>query len=147
MTMNTPGASVIDHPARLQLITIVLLYFFLSACGGGAATEELPVINPPAISEYTGPPPATAEVQSFKINVWDNLKSTDRCGACHTPEGTQSPMFVRQDDVNLAYSEATPYANLASPSESTLVSKVGGGHNCWEASETACADIMTTWIT
>ncbi|NNF16692.1 MAG: LamG domain-containing protein, partial [Gammaproteobacteria bacterium] len=97
--------------------------------------------------EYTGPPPATAEVQSFKINVWDNLKSMDRCGACHTLDGTQAPMFVRQDDVNLAYSEATPYANLASPSESTLVSKVGGGHNCWEASDTACADIMTTWIT
>jgi len=29
---------------------------------------------------YSGPPPATADVQSFKINVWDNLKATNRCG-------------------------------------------------------------------
>ncbi len=27
-----------------------------------------------------------------------------------------------------------------------MVSKVGGGHNCWGSSASACADILTTWI-
>ena len=27
-----------------------------------------------------------------------------------------------------------------------MVSKVGGGHNCWLASNAACGDILTTWI-
>ena len=40
----------------------------LAACGGGAATTENPVtsVTPPAT--YTGPPPATADVQAF--NIW-----------------------------------------------------------------------------
>jgi hypothetical protein len=28
-----------------------------------------------------------------------------------------------------------------------MVAKVGGGHNCWLASNAVCADILTTWIT
>jgi hypothetical protein len=28
-----------------------------------------------------------------------------------------------------------------------MVTKVGGGHNCWLASDSACSDILTTWIT
>ena len=27
-----------------------------------------------------------------------------------------------------------------------MVLKVGGGHNCWLSSNSACADILTTWI-
>ena len=94
---------------------------------------------------YSGPPPATADVQSFKINVWDNLKATNRCGQCHT-EGGQAPQFVRQDDINLAYAAANGIVTLASPRDSRLVTKVAGGHNCWLASTAACADILTTWI-
>jgi hypothetical protein len=84
-------------------------------------------------------------VQAFKINVWDNLKATNRCGQCHVAGG-QSPEFVRQDDINLAYSAANTVVNLSSPQDSRMVTKVGGGHNCWLASDDACADILTTWI-
>ncbi|MEM7083299.1 MAG: LamG domain-containing protein [Pseudomonadota bacterium] len=130
-----------------RLIFTIGLITFVAACGGGAETVPTPVIDSPQVSEYTGPPPATDDVQSFRINVWDNLKSTSRCGACHTEEGGQAPMFVRQDDVNLAYAEATTLVTLQIPDQSQIVTKVGGGHNCWLSSDAACADIMTTWIT
>ena len=84
-------------------------------------------------------------MQAFKINVWDNLKATNRCGQCHVAGG-QTPQFVRQDDVNLAYAAANTVVDLASPQDSLMVSKVGGGHNCWLASNDACAEILTTWI-
>ena len=53
----------------------------------------------------TRPGAATADVQAFKINLWDNIKATNRCGSCHDAGG-QSPLFAREDDVNLAYAEA-----------------------------------------
>ena len=133
-----------------SIVTRVLatagLLAMLAGCGGGAETVENPLTTGGSAPTYSGPPPATADVQSFKINVWDNLKATNRCGQCHV-SGGQAPQFVRQDDVNLAYSAANPIVNLASPRDSRLVQKVAGGHNCWLASNDACADILTTWIT
>lgn len=126
--------------------SLMAMLGLLSACGGGAETVDTPVVNPPIVQEYTGPAAATAEVQSFRINVWDNLKSTSRCGNCHTLEGGQAPMFVRQDDVNAAYSEAVPLVTLNSPADSLLITKVGGGHNCWLSSPAACAEIMEGWV-
>ncbi|MDZ7645067.1 MAG: hypothetical protein U5K76_13140 [Woeseiaceae bacterium] len=118
----------------------------LGACGGGAPTTENPVtsVTPPAA--YQGPPPATDDIQSFKLNVWDNIEQSNRCGGCHNESVNQAPMFARHDDVNLAYEAANTVADLAQPSNSRLVSKVGGGHNCWLSDPQACADIMTTWI-
>ena len=117
----------------------------LAGCGGGAETVQNPVTSGGTPAAYSGPPPATADVQSFKINVWDNLKATNRCGQCHTAGG-QAPQFVRQDDINLAYAAANGIVTLGSPRDSRLVTKVAGGHNCWLASSAACADILTTWI-
>jgi hypothetical protein len=37
-------------------------------------------------------------------------------------------------------------ADLASPGNSRLVTKVAGGHNCWLDSNSACADLITTYI-
>ena len=137
-----------SHFSRTQatrfLATLGLLAL-LAGCGGGAKTVENPVTSggePPA---YSGPAPATADVQSFKINLWDNLKAANRCGQCHGAGG-QVPQFVRQDDINLAYAAANGVVTLASPRDSRLVTKVAGGHNCWLASAQACADILTTWI-
>jgi hypothetical protein len=118
----------------------------LGACGGGAETTQNPVTSGGTAPTYTGPAPATADVQSFKINVWDNLKASNRCGQCHV-SGEQAPEFVRQDDVNLAYQAANGVVTLASPRDSRMVQKVAGGHHCWLASNAACADILTTWIT
>jgi hypothetical protein len=122
----------------------------LAGCGGGsgASTELNPVTGAPNVSSYNGPAPATADVQSFKLNLWDNVVSNNRCGSCHSVEGAQSPMFARSDDVNLAYAEASaPVTNLQSPADSVMVTKVAGGHNCWLTNDAACGDILTTWIT
>ena len=121
----------------------------ITGCGGGsgAATEQNPLAATPGVSNYNGPPPATADVQAFKINLWDNVQSNSRCGSCHTVEGAQVPMFARNDDVNLAYAEANGVVTLPSPADSTMVTKTAGGHHCWLTSDSACADILTTWIT
>lgn len=118
----------------------------LAACSsGGAPTAEQPVTVAPPVADYTGPAPANADVQAFKLNLWENLKASNRCGACHNASG-QSPRFARNDDVNLAYQEATALVNLTQPDQSRLVSKVAGGHNCWLSANSACGDTMTVWI-
>ena len=119
----------------------------LAACSGGAATQVNQLSTPPSNSaaNYTGPPPANADVQAFKTAFWQNVIPSDRCGGCHH-QGGQSPMFARSDDVNLAYQAAGPLVNLTNPSQSTFVLKVGGGHNCWVADPSACAATLLVWI-
>ncbi len=135
--------------ARVKQIAFTLVISaVLSACGSGSGPET--VVNPVGggttnPTGYTGPAPATTDVQSFKLNVWDNLSVNSRCGGCHI-QGEQSPAFARNDDINLAYADANPLVDLTSPQNSRLVTKVSGGHNCWLGSSQACADIMTTWI-
>ncbi len=118
----------------------------LAGCsGGGAPTTENPVTQVPPVLDYTGPASANADVQAFRINLWENIKANNRCGACHGAGG-QTPSFARNDDVNAAYAQANTVANLTQPDQSRLVTKVGGGHNCWLQSPSACADTMTVWI-
>jgi len=120
----------------------------LSACAGGRADTAInPAAGAPNISNYNGPAPATADVQAFKINLYDNIRSNNRCGSCHSIEGGQSPMFARGDDVNLAYADANGVVNLVSPADSLMVQRLGNGHNCWLSNDSVCADILTTWIT
>jgi hypothetical protein len=133
------------HKTLLRATATLGLLALLAGCGGGAKTTENPVTSGGTPPAYSGPAPATADVQSFKINLWDNLKASNRCGQCHGTGG-QAPPFVRQDDVNLAYASANGIVDLASPRDSRMVAKVAGGHNCWLASADACADILTTWI-
>ena len=120
----------------------------LSACGGGAATTATPAAAPTSSANaYAGPAPATADVQAFEVNFWNNVRVQNRCGQCHnatTP--AQMPNFARSDDVNLAYAQANTVVNLAQPSTSRIVIKVSGGHNCWLADNGACGQILTTWI-
>src|SRR5690606_16075675 len=90
--------------------------------------------------------PATADVQAFKIHFYDNVRPVNRCGGCHDVDVGQAPMFARGDDVNLAYAAANTVVDLTSPGDSLIVTKVASGHNCWLASDSACADILETWI-
>src|SRR5687767_1995735 len=129
----------------LPALAPVLLALAVAGCGGGASTAENPVTQPPTPSGYTGPPPASQDVQAFKLNVWDNLMTSNRCGQCHGTGG-QVPSFVRGDDINLAYEAANGVVNLGSPADSMMVTKVGGGHNCWLAADSACGDQLTVWI-
>ncbi len=137
---------------RLTRTLSLLLILTVSACsGGGADTVPLPNINTgggtsSGIPNYSGPPPSSDDIQSFKINVWNNLAPDNRCGSCHVV-GVQSPEFVRTDDINLAYASANTIVNLSNPSESRMVQKVLDGHNCWLTSNQACADIIEGYIT
>ncbi|HEX8757622.1 MAG TPA: LamG domain-containing protein [Steroidobacteraceae bacterium] len=133
-------------PVPLATITGLLLVLGLTGCGpSGPATQVNQSTAPATQSNYTGPAPASKDVQAFQVGLWNNIRSSDRCGGCHYAGG-QSPQFARSDDVNLAYQAALPLVNTSQPGESTLVLQVGGGHNCWVASPQACADTMLTWI-
>ena len=133
-------------PMRLLAALSPLLFALaIASCGGGASTTENPVTQPPTPSGYVGPPPASQDVQAFKLNVWDNLMAGNRCGQCHGTGG-QAPSFVRNDDINLAYEAANGVVDLSNPGGSMMVGKVGGGHNCWLSNDSACADQLTVWI-
>ena len=134
--------------ARFLLVAAVAL---LTACsGGGADVVSLPNTNPSggngAIPAYAGPPPASDDVQLFKLNVWDNLAPENRCGSCHI-QAIQAPEFVRNDDINTAYAAANTVVNLTNPIDSPMVQKMLEGHNCWLTSDQACADIVQGYIT
>lgn len=129
----------------LKAVTALGLVALLSACSGGAPTETNPITNPPQVNDYTGPAPSNADVQAFKLNLWENIKANNRCGGCHHAGG-QAPEFARNDDVNIAYNAANTVVNLTQPDQSRMVAKVAGGHNCWLASASACGDTLTVWI-
>jgi mono/diheme cytochrome c family protein len=118
----------------------------LAGCSsGGAPTVENPVTQVPTVPDYIGPAAANADVQAFRINLWENIKANNRCGSCHNANG-QTPMFARNDDVNLAYQAANTVVNLQQPDQSRMVTKVASGHNCWLQSPSACGDTLTVWI-
>ncbi len=120
----------------------------LTACGGGAPTTNNPITNlpDPGDTPYTGPVARDGDVLKFQQEFWTNAKTSDRCGSCHNASVSQVPMFVRNDDVNMAYDAAVTVTDMADPELSRLVEKVGGGHNCWVQDAGVCASIMTTWI-
>lgn len=131
----------------IRPLTAVLLLaaVTLSGCKLGESTENLPNTRAPGTGTYSGPPPATADVQAFKLSVWDNLSQPARCGECHNATG-QVPRFVHENDVNIAYAQANTVVNLSDPDESLMVRKLAGGHYCWLASDQACADTVSNYI-
>ena len=134
---------------RITGLLALAAAFALSACGGGGAPTTQTAATAPTSSAdaYTGPAPATADVQAFSVNFWANVRVQNRCGQCHNATSpAQMPNFARSDDVNLAYAQANTVVNLAQPSTSLVVTKVSGGHNCWLADPQACGTILTTWI-
>jgi len=123
----------------------MVLAIVLVACGGESTQKNPVTTNNVAATSYTGPAATTADVQAFRLNVWENLNDQNRCGACHGTGG-QSPNFVRMDDINLAYSQVNGIVNLTDPPSSRMVTKVAGGHNCWLDSDSACGDVITAYI-
>lgn len=124
----------------------------LAGCGGSSSGAETAVNPPPNNSggndgfSYKGQNSAASEdVVKFQTRLWVNIAPENRCGSCHN---TQQPTFARTDDINLAYAAMIDngLVDLANPSMSVLVSKVVGGHNCWQGDAVACGDILTTWI-
>ncbi|WP_341806366.1 LamG domain-containing protein [Pseudomaricurvus alcaniphilus] len=139
----------IAGPLRLVFF-LPLVLSLLAACSGGSGESTSANINAQAAPaadplNYTGPAPQTADVQEFKLNLWDNLALENRCGNCHGTGG-QAPTFVQTDDVNLAYNAANTIVDLGVPGNSRMVTKVAGGHNCWLESDTVCGDIISNYI-
>src|SRR5215217_4437128 len=98
---------VFDYSVARLAGLALLAAIVLSGCGGGASTTENPITTgPTAGPTYSGPAPATADIQAFRINFWENVRGTNRCGNCHNAGG-QTPQFARSDDVNAAYQQAS----------------------------------------
>jgi hypothetical protein len=134
---------------RIYGLLVLAATVGISACsGGGPATTATAAVAPTSSANaYTGPAPATADVQAFAVSFWNNVRVQNRCGQCHNATSpAQMPNFARSDDVNLAYAQANTVVNLQQPSTSRIVVKVSGGHNCWLSDPSACGQILTTWI-
>lgn len=136
--------------ALLQTTAIAVAASVLVACGGGAGTERLPPNNVTPPSTYTGPAPQTTDIQNFMNALWTNVRNggVARCASCHGT--TQTPLFARDDDVNLAWAAADQLVDRADPGLSVIVQKMAEGHNCWlgtnQAAIQACATTMQTWV-
>ena len=148
MSFNTPSLPLASFNRHFKGFGFCAVLLLLSACGGGSVDVTQTPAPPPvdvAPITYSGPVAETPDVTQFKLELWDNISSQERCGACHVQDN-QTPSFARNDDINLAYNTAITLVDFDSPEDSTLVTKVAGGHNCWLTSNAACGDIMTTWI-
>ena len=97
---------------RVSSLLPAIMAVVLAACSGGVDTATIPNAQTASAATYNGPAPTTADVQAFKVNLWQYIDTANRCGNCHKAGG-QTPMFARSDDVNLAYGEALKVVNLA----------------------------------
>lgn len=139
---------------RAHLLTfagVLIAASVLGACGGGGgSSNSRTTVEPPDNNDdgfvYQGPAASTDDVTRFRLELWDNVRLDSRCGQCHDETTGQQPMFARTDDINLAYQAANTVVDLTSPGDSRMVQKLVEGHVCWEASDAACADILTRWI-
>jgi hypothetical protein len=148
--------AVTNHARTIRSLRVGVAPIFaalvLAACGGGAQTTDNPVSQAPGSGNnaaYTGPAARDANVLKFQQEFWSNAKTTNRCGNCHNEAVGQLPMFVRNDDVNMAYDAAVTVVDQVQPSTSRLVEKVSSRterHNCWVEDPGVCGTILTTWI-
>ncbi|KRT54543.1 Concanavalin A-like lectin/glucanases superfamily [endosymbiont of Ridgeia piscesae] len=139
------SANLIRGASRGSLILSLLAGLLLGGCMEGGSTTANPQTQAPSQGGYSGPAARTDDAQAFRLHLWEPLRATNRCGACHSVGG-QSPQFVRDDDVNLAYSAANPLVDLSATVDSRLVSKIGAGHNCWLDCDAACAAVITAYL-
>ena len=134
---------------RFATLIGVSVLTLIAGCSGGSGAATQSNTPPPSGGSgnaYTGPAPATPDVQEFKVNLYDNIRSDNRCGSCHGVDGQAATKFARGDDVNLAYADANAVVDLLSPADSEMVLRMEAGHNCWLDNDGACASIMETWI-
>jgi len=148
--MTKFGEGTMSH-LRSKLSKLLLLFsasILISACGSGQSTEDLPDLSGSgsgSSSLYSGETARTDDIASFQENFWTPLLNEASCETCHGAGG-QTPTFVRDDNINLAYAEANSVVDSNDPASSDIVEKVRNGHNCWEASDNACAALMTAFI-
>ncbi len=133
-----------------SVLLVSALGLLVSACGGGAQTQDMPIpqggTGNSTITYSGAASPRDDDVQKFLTEFWSPVQNQATCGGCHNESTGQTPMFARFDDINMAYDEAVTVTNLAQPSLSRMVEKVGQGHNCWNSEPSVCSSVMTTWI-
>ncbi len=133
---------------------VLALTALLQACsggsGGGGSEREFDPVQDLGSAEfvYDGAPPASDEIQNFKVSFYDFVAGNDRCGECHTPGGSGKTPFADQTNVNEAWKAAKTVVNLDDPGSSAVVARVANGHNCWLAAgqEATCATTITGYI-
>ena len=132
-------------------LTILAAGIFVVGCGSSGSVGVQNNVNtaqPVGETEfiYQGPAPQTEDVQSFRLNLFDNLVGDDRCGRCHGVD--QPPLFMDRSNVNAAYNiiNAENLVDLENPSQSRLVTISEEDHNCWEANGSVCASIIEGYI-
>ena len=142
----------VSNPGIKRYLSILLALtgaLALTACGGGASNTQNP--NPTGglpTTGYTGPAPVNSDVQSFRVQLWENIRDNNHCGSCHDVGGQGSVAFANNSDVNAAYDAANTVVNLSDPASSRMVTKFSGaGHFCWEGTQSACAAQLELWIT
>jgi hypothetical protein len=142
--------------ARRPLIALFALALtaLLQACsggsGGGGSEREFDPVQDLGSAEfvYNGAPPASDDIQNFKVSFYDFVAGNDRCGECHTPGGSGKTSFADRSNVNEAWKAAKTVVNLDDPGASAVVARVANGHNCWLAAgqEATCATTITGYI-
>lgn len=122
-----------------------LAALLLAACDSVPTELSLaPQDNSP--QTYSGPACGTTAACNFQSYFWTPMAAYS-CDNCHDGSNA-SPHFMHQGDINLAYSEALKVADLTTPENSRLISKIQGGHNCGNSAEcTATATVVTGFIT
>lgn len=136
-------------PRKLKTGLLLGLLLLLGACGGGADNSENPNFGAGAgNNSYAGPAPANSDVQSFRVQLWENIRGQNRCGSCHDAGGQGQGDFANNSNVNTAYAAANNVVNLNDPAASRMVTIFSGsGHFCWEGNQSACAAQLEIWIT
>lgn len=139
----------------LQVSAVAAFSLAVIACSSGSGQQGVQNLPPEPdddqevgdVVEFVGAIKAsTDDVLRFEQNLWANVASPNRCGACHVEDG-QSPQFARGDDINLAYTAANSIVDLNDPAASRMVAKVATGHGCWTQSSAFCEERVTGWIT
>ena len=119
-------------------------------CGGGGApvTANAVAARSTAGSDYTGPAPRPPTSRPSRSISGTTCAATNRCGAVPQRDlAGQMPNFARNDDVNLAYTQANTVVNLTDPGSRASLPRWRAATIAGLADPSACGAILTTWIT
>ena len=106
-------------------------------------TARAIVLTAPTIKDPGDSKTFPASADGFAQTIHPLL--TDHCIACHYEEGLsqqQSPFFANPDEIS-AYEAVKPKINIDLPSNSLLVQRLLGNHNCWSDCNDNATEMQT----
>jgi hypothetical protein len=140
-----------------ELLAVLACAVILGACDSGgvgtSSNQDLSVSDGRFF--YTGQAARDTDVLNFQFYLWSKVIDDTRCGGCHNSQASSpvNPLFFDTSDINVAYDSAigvdingNPYIDKTSPLASVFVTKVSGGHNCWESVPSVCGTLIAEWI-